>query len=182
MKLKRVLLALAGVLTFSLAACSQATEGGSGSGSGSGTSEGEGAGGSGSGGQTESTALSFMGNNKIRVDIFGDLGVNFNYGNEAVVSTREITIVNDLTFTYSGDCTVNKVNYIAYVERETGSTTLWHQGLDAVYFLDQVLPRNNFNGVKKVYIAISSGEVQWTTGLSTELDQAFNSRKNAGQV
>ena len=179
MKLKRVLLALAGVLTFSLAACSQATEGGSGSGSGSGTSEGEGSGGS---SQTDTSALAFMSNNKIRVDIMDDLGVTFNYGNEAVVSTREITIVNDLTFTYSGDCTVNKVNYIAYVERETGSTTLWHQGLDAVYFLDQVLPRNNFNGVKKVYIAISSGEVQWTTGLSTELDQAFNSRKNAGQV
>ena len=44
----------------------------------------------------------------LRVDIFGDLGVNFNYGNEAVVSTREITIVNDLTFSYSGDCSVEK--------------------------------------------------------------------------
>ena len=178
MKLRKLFLALAGVLTFSLAACSQAEGGGSGSGSGSSDS------GSGDSGQTDTSALAFMSNNKIRVDIMDDLGVTFNYGNEAVVSTKEISIVNDQTFAYNGtlDENINKINYIAYVERETGATTLWHQGILAQYFLDNVLSRENFNGVKKAYIAISTGEPKWTTGLSTELDQAFNSRKNAGQV
>lgn len=176
MKLKRILLALAGVLTFSLAACSQA-EGGKTPDSGSGDS-GSSDSGSGDSGQTQSTVLSFMGNNKIRVDIFGNLGITFNYGNEAVVSGREITIVNDQAFGYSGTSTVDKINYIAYIERETRSSTEWHEGLDCEYFLDTVLPTNRFNGIKKIYIAISIGEVQWTTGLSAELDAKFNSLKN----
>jgi hypothetical protein len=176
MKLKRVLLALAGVLTFSLAACSQAE--GDGSGSGSGTSEGEGSGGS---SQTDTGALSFMSNNKIRVDIMDDLGVTFNYGSEAVVSTKEISIVNDQTFAYNGtlDENINKINYIAYVEKDSGPTTIWQKGILAQYFLDNVLSRENFNGVKKAYIAISTGEVKWTTGLSTELDNNFNRYKNS---
>ena len=49
----------------------------------------------------------------------------------------------------------------------------------AQYFLDNVLSRENFNGVKKAYIAISTGEPKWTTGLSTDLDNNFNRYKNS---
>ena len=169
MKFKKILLALAAGLTFSLAACGDSEEPTTPTPSSSSSSSD-----SGSGSEAITSALSFMSNNKLRVDIFGDLGVSFKYGDEAVVSTREITIVNDLTFTYSGDCSVEKINYIAYTERDTGSTINWHKGIDASYFLNNVLPSTNFNGISKIYIAISTGEVQWTKGLSEKLDQAFN--------
>ena len=175
MKLKRVLLALAGVLTFSLAACSQAEGGGSSSGSGdSGPSDSE----SGDSGQTDASALSFMGNNKIRVDIMDNLGITFKYNDETVVSKSEITIVNNATFTYSGECTVDKINYIAYGESDTRVSKIWQCGNDSADFLIS-LPTYKFNDYKKIYIAISSGEPKWTTGLSTELDNYFNRQKNA---
>ena len=180
MKFKKILLGITGALalTFALTACgddstnkdSTPASGDTGTNtSGSGSTD---------SGQTDISALSFMGANKIRVDILDDLGVNFNYGNEAVVSTKEISIVANQTFAYSGDYTVDKVNYIAYMEKESGPSTIWHKGLDASYFFTEVLPKNNFNGIKKIYIAISTGEVKWTTGLNSSLDANFNRYKN----
>ena len=91
MKFKKILLGITGALvfTFALTACgddstnkdstpASGDTGGNTSGSGSTDS-----------GQTDISALSFMSENKIRVDILDDLGVNFNYGNEAVVSKRK---------------------------------------------------------------------------------------------
>ena len=183
MKFKKILLGITGALalTFALTACgddstnknstpASGDTGGNTSGSGSTDS-----------GQTDISALTFMSDNKIRVDIFGDLeNVTFKYNGQDVESKKEISIVADQTFTYSGECSAEKVNYIAYVERASGSKTEWHVGIDTPYFFSTVLPATNFNGVKKVYIALSTGDVQWTTGLNTSLDANFNRYKNMG--
>ena len=163
MKLKKVFFAFAGAVVFSLAACSKGdgnTSTNSGTNSQTTTTT-----------QAESSALSFMGNNKIRVDVMDDLGVNFNYGNLAVVSTNEFDIVQDQKFSYSGNCKVDSINFIYYVERESGAVTNGTLGVDSDYFLSTILTRDNYNGVKKIYIAISTGTVKWTKGLSAELDQ-----------
>ena len=183
MKFKKILLGITGALalTFALTACgddstnknstpASGDTGGNTSGSGSTDS-----------GQTDISALTFMSDNKIRVDIFGDLeNVTFKYNGQDVESKKEISIVADQTFTYTGECSAEKVNYIAYVERASGSKTEWHVGIDTSYFFSTILPANNFNGVKKVYIALSTGDVQWTTGLNTSLDANFNRYKNMG--
>ena len=178
MKFKKILLGITGALafTFALTACGDdstnkdSTPASGDTGANSGTT---------GSGQTDTSALSFMSENKIRVDIFGDLeNVTFKYNGQDVESKKEISIVADQTFTYTGECSAEKVNYIAYVERASGSKTEWQVGLDTSYFFSTVLPSNNFNGIKKVYIAISTGDVQWTTGLNASLDANFNKYKN----
>ena len=178
MKFKKILLGITGALalTFALTACgddSTNKDSTPASGDTGANSETTGS------GQTDTSALSFMSENKIRVDIFGDLeNVTFKYNGQDVESKKEISIAADQTFTYTGECSAAKVNYIAYVERASGSKTEWHVGIDTSYFFSTVLPTTNFNGVKKVYIAISTGDVQWTTGLNASLDANFNKYKN----
>ena len=110
-----------------------------------------------------------MNDNKLRVDIMNnDLGVTFNYGNEAIQSTKETTLSADTKLSFSGEFAVEKVNFIIVSDKSTGGVISVHAGLDSSYVSD-FLSRYSMTGTK-VYISISSGEVNWTKGLNTKMD------------
>lgn len=158
MKLRSALLAFAGVLVFSLTACQKKAKE-----------------------PTDTTTLSFMQEDKVRVDIMDELGITFNYGDETVVSGQELTIVEDQVFTYTGEMSTNNINFIAFVEKTNGNDIFWYDNYLAGIFLDLQLPYFKLNGIKKIYIAISTGEIKWANGLSEGLDQAFTERLNSVQ-
>lgn len=164
MKLKKALVLLAGAMTFTFAACSNNStpEATTNNNITDPTPS------------QEASYLSFISDNKIRVDIMNnDLGVTFNYGNEAVVSQKEMTITSGLTLAYSGTLAVDKLNVISVVQTETGSTFAVNGGLDAEY-ISEFLAGKKFTNAKKVYVAISSGDINWTKGLNTDMDTKIN--------
>ena len=114
--------------------------------------------------------LTFMNDNKLRVDIMNnDLGVNFNYGNEAIQSTKETTLSANTKLSFSGEFTVDKVNFVIVSDTSTGGSVSVHAGLDSSY-VSEFLSGYSMNGKTKVYIAVSSGDINWTKGLNSKMD------------
>ena len=97
-----------------------------------------------------------------------DLGVTFNYGNEAIQSTKETTLSADTKLSFSGEFAVEKVNFVVVSDSSTGGSVRVSIGVDSSKVGD-FLSRYPMTG-KKIYIAISSGEVNWTNGLNTKMD------------
>lgn len=159
---KKFLLMLGGIFAFSLAACNN-------SGSGNTTTQVQ--------PTTTTTAqqsatLAFMSNNKVRIDIMDDnLGVTFNYGNEAVVSEREINYVDSTNLAMNGSVAVDKVNFIFVMEKSTGSRVSVSKGLRADG-LENFLSKSGskISGCTKVYIAISTGDLKWNKNLSEPMN------------
>ena len=113
--------------------------------------------------------LTFMNDNKLRVDIMNDdLGVTFNYGNEAIQSTKETTLSAGTKLSFSGEFAVEKVNFVVVYDTSTGGSVRVSIGVDSSRVSD-FLSKYPMTG-KKIYIAISSGEVNWTKGLNTKMD------------
>ena len=139
-----------------------------------------------SSGQTEPVATTnvltgIVANGKIRVDILNDnLGVRFAYGNAAVVSSQEMVYNAATKLSASGTATT-AINFVVVIQKETGYSLVLNPGIEAdslEEYLSDVMTLNA-EGAKCVYVAISSGEVNWTKNLNTELDAAINRRKNA---
>ncbi len=186
MKLKKILLTLGLVCAFSLAACNKTDtgtqQGGSNSGSNAGTGGSDSEPGSGSGSQTQSIDyLSFIDANKIRVDVFGTTGANFNYGNEAIGTSKTMTISANSFLAFSGSITADSVNFVFVIEsgtaNEFSSVFMVNGGIDNDYvetFLSRNSLKNSYNGAYKVYVAIWTGTIQWTKGLNANLDAKIN--------
>jgi hypothetical protein len=180
MKFKKILLTLGLVCAFSLAACNKTDtgtqqQGGSNSGAGSSDS----GSGSGSGSQTQSIDyLSFVGKNQIRIDVLDtNIGANFNYGIDAISTTKTMNINSNSELGFSGTITADSVNFVFVVESGTESEfsclVSVHGGLDNDYvetFLSRASIKNSYKNAYKVYIAISTGEVKWTKNLNAQLD------------
>ncbi|MBR6071202.1 MAG: hypothetical protein IKP77_00035 [Acholeplasmatales bacterium] len=170
MKFKKLLFILGAALTFSLASCgSNATSETSLTTTTTTTQSTEQI--------TQVDYLSFVGQNKIRVDILDNVGANFNYGNAAVVSTNQMDINSNSYLAFSGTITADSVNFIFIVESGNSnnfqSTFSVHGGIDNEYvetFLSRASLKSLFNNAYKVYIAISTGEVKWTKNLNAQLD------------
>lgn len=169
MKLKKVLLTLGAVFAFSLAACS-------GNSNSNTPSEGE-------GGQTPQadvstpTYLTFIDEGKIRIDIMDQsLTSNFTYGNGVVESTKQMTHSSTAKLATRGDVTAANVNFIVVIDNDGTSSdrVSYHPGI-AKESLEEFL-----NGTidiatgKRIYVAISTGKINWTKGLNTALDQKLN--------
>lgn len=166
MKFKKFLLACAGVFAFALAACDSKNNTSTDSGkTNPPTVDPEP-----SQPSTQSMYLGFMDNNKIRVDILSDdLGIRFNYGNTAVTSTQSMDLVAGQKLSFSGTIAVDSINFIIVRDTETGGSVSVNAGIvkDSV---EDYLSGKSFTDVKKVYIAISTGTVNWTKGLNPDLD------------
>ena len=161
---------------FSLASCNK-----SGDASGGTTPpSGEGAGGSGSGGsggssQQTSTYLTFITDGKVRVDIMNDnLGCTFNYGNEAVVDKKEMTYGATATLGFSGTVAVDTINFVFVVEKENGTSVSVNAGIEKDSLEDFLSGPAKYANAKKIYIAISTGTVNWTKGLNADMDAKIN--------
>ncbi len=171
MKFKKILLGITGALafTFALTACGDdSTNKDSTPAPAPSTDTGSDTGGD-STPATFTNYLTFMNDNKLRVDIMNnDLGVTFNYGNEAIQSTKETTLSADTKLSFSGEFAVEKVNFVVVSDTSTGGSVRVSIGVDSSRVGD-FLSKYPMTG-KKIYIAISSGEVNWTKGLNTKMD------------
>ena len=88
-----------------------------------------------------------------------NLGCTFNYGNETVVDKKEMTYGATATLGFSGTVAVDTINFVFVAEKENGTSVSVNAGINA----------------KKVYIAISTGTVNWTKGLNADMDAKINS-------
>ena len=140
-------------------------------------SSGEESGGSGSGGSgaTQIEYLNFISNGKVRVDIMNDnLGCGFTYGNEVVTNKKEMTYGATNTLGISGTLAVNSLNFVIVVEKETGYSFTVNKGIEKEYIEEYLSMSSKYANAKKIYIAISTGDVNWTKGLNTSMDAKIN--------
>jgi hypothetical protein len=114
-------------------------------------------------------------NGKVRVDIMNDnLGARFSYGNEAIVSSKEMTYNSTSTLTISGTANVD-INFIIVIQNSETTVISYYPAInkeDVAEWLSDV----KFDNALRVYVAISSGTPNWTKGLNTSLDTALNAR------
>lgn len=169
MKFKKILLTLGAVFAFALASCG-------GSNNSNTPSEGE-------GGQTPSadvttpTYLTFIDEGKIRIDIMDQtLANNFTYGNAVVESTKQITHSSTAKLATRGEITAETVNFIVVIDNDgTVSDKISNHPGIAKENLETFLNSTIEIGTgKRIYVAISTGTINWTKGLNTALDQKLN--------
>ena len=167
MKLKKVFLGLIGVVALALAACSNGGEPSTNTPTPtSQTPE--------PSSQVEAKLLDgVVASGKVRVDIMNDnLGVRFAYGNEAVESKKEMAYVANSNLSVSGTATVN-INFVFVKETANGYSVAVNAGIDKE-MITEFLSTKTFNDATRVYIAISTGDVNWTKGLNQALDTKIN--------
>ena len=154
MKFKKILLTLGAVFAFALASCG-------GNNNSNTPSEGE-------GGQTPQadvstpTYLTFVQEGKIRIDI--------------IESTKQITHSSTAKLATRGEITAANVNFIVVIDNDGTSSdrVSYHPGI-AKENLEEFLNSTIEIGTgKRIYVAISTGKINWTKGLNTALDQKLN--------
>ncbi len=124
---------------------------------------------------TSSMLDGVVANGKVRVDILNDnLGVRFSYGNEAIVSAKEMSYNSTSTLTTSGTATAD-INFIIVVEKSSQTEVLYHPTIDKEQ-VSEWLSNLKFDNAVRVYVAISTGTPNWTKGLNTALDSSLNAR------
>ena len=173
MKFKKILLTLGAVFAFALASCG-------GSNNSNTPSEGE-------GGQTPQadvstpTYLTFVDEGKIRIDIMDQaLASNFTYGNGVVESTKQMTHSSTAKLAIRGEITAETVNFIVVIDNDGTSSdrVSYHPGILKESLEEFLNGTIDIGTGKRIYVAISTGTINWTKGLNTALDQkliAYNS-------
>ena len=120
--------------------------------------------------------LGFVGANKIRCDVMNDnLGVTFTYGEADIVSKQDMDLDATSCLGMKGELEVEKINVVIAVETGTGFSTTVSKGLVSSY-VSTFLSKKSFKDASKVYVAFSSGEVNWTKNLSALLDSQIQSK------
>lgn len=172
MKLKKILFTLGAVFAFALASC-----GGS---NNSNTPSEEGGGGSQPTPSTDVTTptyLTFIDEGKIRIDVMDQaLANNFTYGNAVVESTKQMTHSSTAKLATRGEITAEAVNFIVVIDNDGTSSdrVSYHPGI-LKESLDEFLSDTiEIGSGKRIYVAISTGTINWTKGLNTALDQKLN--------
>ena len=168
MKFKKVLLGLMGVAMLALAACSNG--GGNTSKEPTPTSQTP----TPSTQQEEKLLDGVVSNGKIRIDIMNEnIGVTFSYGNEAVVSKKEMTYSASSKLTVSGTATAD-LNFVIVIGRSNGYSVAVNAGIEKES-IAEYLTLKDFENAARVYVAISTGDVNWTKGLNTNMDHQVSS-------
>ena len=174
MKFKKLLLTLGAVFAFSLAACNNKAE------TKTDTTPNNQTQGDNMGTQTDSTYLTFVGDGKIRIDIMDTaLANNFTYGNAIVESKKEMAYSSDTKLAVRGSISAESVNFVIVIDKEGADSVAVNKGMvtDTLSeYLSQVMV---LSGGKKVYVAISTGDVSWTKGLNSDLDAKLNQLNTA---
>ena len=117
--------------------------------------------------------LTFMGDNKARVDIMNDLGVTFTYGDATVESKKEMTYNSASKLAFTGEIGEEKINFILVMDNAEGSDVVFHKGIIPSKFAE-FLNKVPLSSAKKIYIAISTGDTPtWTKGLNAKMDTAI---------
>lgn len=127
--------------------------------------------------QKPTSIVSFLGAKEIRIDLMGDLGVSFNYGNQVVTSTTKMTYNANNKITISGTPSKD-LNFVVVVEKEPklGSTedtttVIVNKAIEASQLVEYL---NDFDYLAadtyRAYIAISTGATTWTKNLNAEMD------------
>ena len=169
MKFKKVLLGLMGVAILALAACSNGGGNTSKEPTPTPTSQTP----EPSSQAEEKLLEGVVSNGKIRIDIMNEnIGVTFSYGNEAVVSKKEMTYSASSKLTVSGTATAD-LNFVFVKETASGYSVAVSAGIDKD-MITEFLSTKTFNDATRVYISISTGDVNWTKGLNEALDKKIN--------
>lgn len=123
--------------------------------------------------QEEAILDGVVSNGKVRIDIMNeDTGLSFAYGNEAVISAKEMTYVAGNTLSCSGTPTTD-INFVFVILRADGASVAVNAGLSKDYVVE-FLSNKEFKNATRVYVAISTGSVNWTKGLNKALDAKIN--------
>ena len=163
MKLKKIFLGLIGIFALALASCGGNEKEPTPSPSPSPTTP----------VQEETILDGVVSNGKVRVDIMNeDTGLTFAYGNEAITSTKEMTYVAANKLSCSGTPTTN-INFIIVTVRDGGESVVVSAGISKEYVVE-FLSNKDFKDATRVYVAISTGSVNWTKGLNQALDKKIN--------
>jgi hypothetical protein len=140
--------------------------------------------------QVAASILSFVQTNQIRFDIMDDLGVAFKYGDSAVTSTQSLELVKDKAVTFTGELSVESVNFIVVTENKDGANVtcaynpeILKAGL-AEYLQSFATDYLNSYVGGRAYVAISNGanEGKWTKGLNAELDTKIQRQIDASKA
>lgn len=166
MKFKKILLTLGAVFAFSLAACNNNA-------SDSGKTDPTPSGG-GSQTETDPTYLGFVGKDKIRFDIMDEeLVGKFSYGNavlDASNNKKDIAYSSSTKLAKRDGITAESVNFIVVIDKEGQDSVAYHPEMvtnQLEEFLSDVIV---LSGGRRVYVAISKGEIKWTKGLNADMD------------
>ena len=168
MKFKKVLLGLMGVAMLALAACSNGGGNTSKEPTPTPTSQTP----EPSSQAEEKLLEGVVANGKIRIDIMNEnIGVTFSYGNEAVVSKKEMAYNASSRLTVSGTATAD-LNFVIVIGRDNGYSVAVNPGIEKEN-IAEYLKLKDFENAARVYVAISTGAVNWTKGLNTALDNSI---------
>jgi hypothetical protein len=134
--------------------------------------------------QASTSVLSFLQANQIRFDIMDDLGVTFKYGDSEIASTQPLELVKDKAVTFTGELSVETVNFIVYSETKNNDQFVcaYHPEVlkDSVAEFLQSFATDYLNDFVggRAYVAISNGASagKWTKGLSAELDKTVQQK------
>ena len=172
MKLKKVLAILGLTSVFALAACNSANNTTTTGGAPANTTTTQNNPSSGSTTVDDSTNyLSFLENKKGRIDLFGVEGVTFKYGDNNVVSGQVIDINESKVISVTGTATKD-LNFVIVTKMGDTNTVIGNKAIikdEIANYLNDVAA-DLYKSSDKFYIAISSGEVQWTKNLSKAMD------------
>lgn len=134
---------------------------------------------------SEGNYLTFLNANQMRFDFFGDLGLSFKYGNEAIVDKNPFTLSVD-KLTVNGTPKVDYINLIIVCEDKAGAgfSVAVMPEIEAAS-LGELLSDFGETYIKgyeggKAYVAVSDGsnskKPEWTKGLNAELDKKIQER------
>lgn len=173
MKFKKILFTLGAVFAFSLAACNNKNNDSKPTPEPTPTPEPAPA-------TTDSTYLTFIDNNKIRVDIMDtSLASNFTYGNAVVETTKQMAYSSATKLALRGTVSANTVNFVVVIDIEGEDRVVVNPGIQKDSLEEYLSDTMVLSGGKKVYVAISTGTVNWTKGLNADLDAKLNQLNNA---
>lgn len=116
--------------------------------------------------------------NTLKVDLYGDLGLTFKYGDTELQSGVVINFDAAKTMTYTGEPAQETYNFVYVLKgNDGGNTTIVNRAILkeslGEYFSD--ILNENLKGKVKGYLAIGTGtDLQWDKTLSTAMNDSIN--------
>lgn len=131
----------------------------------------------------QSSLLTFIDNNKFRVDVMDDdLGVTFKYNNAAITNKQAMSYVSGGALTIEGEAAYDDLSFILVTETGNSSSVFYAPGIlkaSLTEYLNSSVNDDLVNGTK-VYLAVFHGTpAKWTKGLNADMDARITSAINA---
>lgn len=116
--------------------------------------------------------------NTLRVDLYGELGLTFKYGDAELQGGVVINFDDTKTMTYTGEPAQETYNFVYVLKgNDGGNVTIVNRAIVkeslGEYFSD--ILNKNLKGKVKGYLAIGTGtDLQWDKTLSTAMNDSIN--------